>query len=627
MPGKLLQYPDLDLAKIVGVVGIVNGGTDGDTAPEAVTNLGGISRSSIGQANGPVPLDVDGKINISFFSNINSSFVTITGPGTLQYNQTGSYTITNFDSFKTYTLSAVVGTVSRIGNIIEYTAPNTGSVGGFTVNERSIELNIGAPPKSIATPSITSPANNAGNISNVPSFTSSVYAPINGTGIHQSSDWQISEVFDFSTTVDYIVSNTTHKTSWDSLQTILKLNTAHYVRVRYRSADGIVSPWSAAINFTVFDLTALTINIAPSATSINEGNSVTFTVTVTGIPNTSKLRYGISSNASASAVDFGDGSSANFPSGVITFNNNVASFAVNTFADALNESNETFYAEVYGRSKYRSGVSNTFIDAANLIHYANSGNVTIVNVTASNYLVLVKHPNGAIINYPETVIEGSTVHFVITTTNVPNGTVLHWYLNAGDQTYNPVYFSEFDGSDSGTVTINNNSGLIIKTIGVDAFVEPTAELILFYLSTVAITDISSINNSLAWASLYIADSPPEPDWIIDGHLADPVPLFQNVTVGPSSDGLRLCHTNYPMVSSMISSGSLPPGTYIIVSPDPYQEGFFYPSGGNYDIALRGIPTTLGTYTATITLFNANYYTGAPFQYQQSFTMTFEVTAI
>jgi hypothetical protein len=142
MPGKLLQYPDLDLAKIIGIVGIVNGGTDGDTAPEAVTNLGGVSRSTIGQTNGPVPLDSNGRINISYFDATLGETVTITGPSSLNTNQQGSYAITNYDSFRTYTLTASAGSVNRNGNTITYTAPANAGLAGFAINGRQIDITI-----------------------------------------------------------------------------------------------------------------------------------------------------------------------------------------------------------------------------------------------------------------------------------------------------------------------------------------------------------------------------------------------------------------------------------------------------------------------------------------------------
>lgn len=142
MPGKLLQYPDLDLAKIVGIVGIINGGTDGDTAPEAVTNLGGVSRSSIGQANGPVPLGSDGRINVSYFDATLGETVTITGPGSLNTNQQGSYVITNHDSFKIYTITPVAGSVNRNGSNITYTAPAVAGLAGFVINGRQIDITI-----------------------------------------------------------------------------------------------------------------------------------------------------------------------------------------------------------------------------------------------------------------------------------------------------------------------------------------------------------------------------------------------------------------------------------------------------------------------------------------------------
>ena len=55
-----------------------------------------------------------------------------------------TWTITNFDSFTTYTVTTTNGTVSQASGTITYTPASSG-VGGFIVNDRGISLTIVAP--------------------------------------------------------------------------------------------------------------------------------------------------------------------------------------------------------------------------------------------------------------------------------------------------------------------------------------------------------------------------------------------------------------------------------------------------------------------------------------------------
>jgi hypothetical protein len=73
--------------------------------------------------------------------------VTITADSTapLYASLTYTWTITDLDSYVTYTVSTTNGTVSRTGGTISYTPASTGS-GGFTINNRSIPLTISANP-------------------------------------------------------------------------------------------------------------------------------------------------------------------------------------------------------------------------------------------------------------------------------------------------------------------------------------------------------------------------------------------------------------------------------------------------------------------------------------------------
>lgn len=139
----------------------------------------------------------------------------LTGPTSLYYGETGSYTIVNYSSTESYALSSSDGTTGRSTNTVTFMVSNTGlSVGSFTLNDRviSVPLKVVNP----VTPSITSPTNNATGVSLTPTLTASAFA-MNWAGspeTHQSSDWEVSTDPNFTTLVASSYNDTTNKTSW-----------------------------------------------------------------------------------------------------------------------------------------------------------------------------------------------------------------------------------------------------------------------------------------------------------------------------------------------------------------------------------------------------------------------------
>lgn len=101
----------------------------------------------------------------------------IDAPVDLLENQTtyyvgssGTFTITNFDSFTTYTVSTTNGSVSQLAGTVTYSPASVGA-GGFVINGRSISLTVSAPPNFMITLASGSPegglgvaADTAGNL-------------------------------------------------------------------------------------------------------------------------------------------------------------------------------------------------------------------------------------------------------------------------------------------------------------------------------------------------------------------------------------------------------------------------------------------------------------------------------
>ena len=148
----------------------------------------------------------------------------------------------------------------------------TGVVSLKTINGFSIvgDGNIEATPDAVRRPINTSPAQSATVSTESPALVGSVYLSLYGVTM-VASQWQVSTVADFATTVvstgDIAGTATTYTVPAD----ILIVSTTYYWRVRYKDAEGVYSAWSAPTSFT----TAASLNsyiATPAATPANFGD-------------------------------------------------------------------------------------------------------------------------------------------------------------------------------------------------------------------------------------------------------------------------------------------------------------------------------------------------------------------
>lgn len=163
--------------------------------------------------------------------------------------------------------------------------------------------------------------------------------------------------------------------------------------------------------------------ITPSTTSIVEGQSVTYTITTTNVANDTQL----------SVVNLGSTNDSDFTvafARTVTITNNSATFTI-TAATANNstyEGTETIVAVVRSMAGVELARANT----------------VLVNDGAPTY---------SIIPTTTSITEGGTVTYNITTTNVPNGTILQATNNG------TAANADFDiGSFPISVTITSNTG-------------------------------------------------------------------------------------------------------------------------------------------------------------------------
>lgn len=102
----------------------------------------------------------------------------------------------------------------------------------------------------VTTPSITSPADEATDIGETPTLTSSAFAVTSGSDTHASSDWQIASDSGFSSIVVQTTDDASNLESWTVPSGNLSTSTTYYARVRHTGAAEGDSAWSATVSFT-----------------------------------------------------------------------------------------------------------------------------------------------------------------------------------------------------------------------------------------------------------------------------------------------------------------------------------------------------------------------------------------
>ena len=182
-------------------------------------------------------------------------------------------------------------------------------------------------------------------------------------------------------------------------------------------------------------------SVTPSATTVSEGNSVSFTVNTNHVGAGATLFFS-TGGASVDTADFSDGSLtgsfnvvglANTTLGVATFTRSIAT-------DFLTESSESFFIQIRTNSTSGSIV-------------ATSSTIDITDVV----------PTFSAAVSSTTVDEGGSITFTISGTNIPDGT----YHRTIEGVSGTVSSSDFSSSINGTFTISNNSGSFTITLADD----------------------------------------------------------------------------------------------------------------------------------------------------------------
>lgn len=224
----------------IGVFAIGEGGHGKQLAREGLLALGGLPASDIALPDNCIPLDADGMISRNYFGDLQVIETGLDGPVNVARGSLRVFTLTTYDSFMEYEVSAERGSVELIGKSLYYRAPMATGDDVIHVDTRSYTVHV--TNVEIVKPVILTPSGDfEGNFSTF-NFTASTAVILNNAGdeIHASTDWEVATVPDFSI-LHRFAYQSSDLTTWSAGG--FQEGRDYYVRVRYNGRYGS-SPWS-----------------------------------------------------------------------------------------------------------------------------------------------------------------------------------------------------------------------------------------------------------------------------------------------------------------------------------------------------------------------------------------------
>ena len=222
---------------------------------------------------------------------------------------------------------------------------------------------------------------------------------------------------------------------------------------------------------------APTYSVSESSTNVNEGDTVTFTITTTNVPNGTSLYW--NTTGTVEAEDFSD----NTLTGLTTVNNNTATITRTIRNDySVSEGAENFALQIS--------------EAGVLVVTSNT--VNVADTSAATYSI-----SGS-----NTVVEGNTVTYTVNTTGVPDGTSLYYTVNLSSTDVTPLTGSFSITSNTGTFTLTAKQDLTVEsneTLTVNIRIVSTSGPIVATMNT--IIEDTAFTIALTPASTSVNESP------------------------------------------------------------------------------------------------------------------------
>ena len=333
--------------------------------------------------------------------------------------------------------------------------------------------------------------------------------------------------------------------------------------IRTDSTSGTAVTFTSDV--TINDLVP-SATVGVSTTSVNEGQSVEFTVNTTNVPNGSTLYF--SSGGSAEAADFTD----NTLTGSFNVVGTGSSTGIATFTRTLvaegpgTEGSENFNIVI--RNGSTSGAALT----------------TTPSITINDVI-----PSYNITPSVSTVAEGDSVTFTINTTNVGDGTQLYWREQGSASS------SDWVGGSSGNFFVNNNVGIVTITTRLDWNNETeniilsirtgsTSGTITTTSSAVTITDTAPSNVTVTASSTTVNEGG-SVTFTINGTNIPDSGSYRAYVIGSAGtpDDFTNTGTNYKSFTITQNSGSVTlnlKDDFITEGIESFYVEFRYSSSGN-----------------------------------------------
>ncbi len=377
----------------------------------------------------------------------------------LYYNLSSSSTATtaDFTSFSgSFTINSNTGTFTvtlatdlTVESEVFFMDVKTASISG-TIVATSPQISIidTSPTYSLA------PASSSVNEGDSINFTVTTTNVANGTVLYFNlSTLSTATTADFTTFSGSctITSNSSSFTVSVSRQDPIE-NEYFYMDLKTGSISGTIVATSSQV--TITDKFP-TYTVTPQSGSVNEGDSLNFTVATTYITDGTVLYFNLASGSSATAADFTS------YSGSCTITNNLSSFTVTLARDASAES-ESFSMALL------------------------SGSIT-GTVLATSSTVLINDSTYSVSPAASTVVAGNSLSFTVTTSNVSNGTTLYFNLGSGSSSNFTTYSGSFTiSSNSGTFSVAVSSSASSSTFSMAVKIGSTSGTTVATSSTVTI---------------------------------------------------------------------------------------------------------------------------------------------
>jgi len=209
-----------------------------------------LTRTVLESSNADAAINLSGTATVFIgAAAVDIADVSISGDTEIYVTQEKTYTVTDFNSFSTYTINATLGTALLSGSTITYTAPSSDGAETLTVTRdgQAVDFSLTISPASVATPTNVSPTDGQTEIGSSETLTASAFEAIGVSDTHASSDWQLATDAAFTTIVDSTTGDATNLTSWEV--TGLSEDTTYYWRVRYTGTSNGTSEYSTPTEF------------------------------------------------------------------------------------------------------------------------------------------------------------------------------------------------------------------------------------------------------------------------------------------------------------------------------------------------------------------------------------------